>query len=425
MQSFHRLIYTTWIVIFSVSLQTESSAGQINQKCPVEPSRNASTKYFAEHSGQKIYFCCAECIEEFRSSPETYLAPVETKESPAEDEVKIAEKAKWLFDQVWNAASKMAGITVVILLFLSVFTLHYTLSKFIPGTRIAKYTKMLMARRALPLWLGLLLGAEAISAHLMHHITRKSIRDSTLEHAIHYTTFVEYGDPPLPSRPDIPPRVNAVFYRGNDERNPSLFNGGNYRTATFHIDLCTQDGDPVIHGDPVHFKSLFFRVRFQRAAGTPEYFWKPSRMANIYATRDPGKFHWRNTEPAEVVPMTESVPMQEWTFHYPLASFTKDNEPNSVSGTFYICEKRFNDSDELIGGRFHCAFSFDLHRKSSFLEPDSDIWMGALYRKRSLRIWEIPESEWLSTKPIPEITDGHSSKDPVLLGIKDHEQNRN
>jgi hypothetical protein len=43
--------------------------------------------------------------------------------------------------------------------------------------------------------------------------------------------------------------------------------------------------------------------------------------------------------------------------------------------------------------------------------------MGPLYRKRSLRIWEIPESEWLSTDPIPINQMNDRNKDPILIGI--------
>ena len=59
------------------------------------------------------------------------------------------------------------------------------------------------------------------------------------------------------------------------------------------------------------------------------------------------------------------------------------------------------------------------------LTPKSDLWMGPLYRKRSLRIWEIPEEEWLSHKPIPENQSKKIIKDTALLGIKDYEENRN
>ena len=51
----------------------------------------------------------------------------------------------------------------------------------------------------------------------------------------------------------------------------------------------------------------------------------------------------------------------------------------------------------------------------------SDLWMGPLYRKRSLRIWEIPESEWLSTDPIPINQMNDRNKDPILIGIDEKE----
>ena len=148
-------------------------------------------------------------------------------------------------------------------------------------------------------------------------------------------------------------------------------------------------------------------------------------MKNIYVTRDPGKFHWRDDTPVDLIPVTETVPMQQWSFNYPISAFINGDDAQSASGTFYICEKRFDASKSLIGGRFHCAFSFDLHQGSDRLAENSDIWMGALYRKRSLRIWEIPEAQWLSTNPIPEIKDGESSSDSVLLGIHDHEHDKN
>ncbi len=425
MQFLHSFIYTAWIVMFSFSMLGNGQSAEITQKCPVDPTRTVNLKYFTMHAGQKVYFCCAECIEEFNSSPDLYLPQIKPKAEHSENNITYIEKAKAVFDSLWNIATKAAGVSTVIILFIFVLLMHWGLRKFTPKNRIACYTKLLLKRKALPAWAMLILAAETLSAHVLHHITIESIKDSRLEHAVHYTTFVEYGDPPLPSRPKISPRVNAVFYRGNDERNPKLFNGGNYRTATFHLDLCTQDGQPVIHGDPVNFQNLYFRVRFKRAAGTPDYFWKQARMANIYASRDPGKFHWRSNEPDQIVPMKETVAMQEWEFLYPISVFTQNENPRSVSGTFYICEKRFDDSNEILGGRFHCAFSFDLRMESSLLAPNSDIWMGALYRKRSLRIWEIPESEWLSPNLIPEITGNESSKDPVLLGIKDHEENQN
>ena len=42
---------------------------------------------------------------------------------------------------------------------------------------------------------------------------------------------------------------------------------------------------------------------------------------------------------------------------------------------------------------------------------------GAALQERSLRIWEIPESEWLSTDPMPINQMNDRNKDPILIGI--------
>jgi YHS domain-containing protein len=412
------------MLMFASIGQAADSAAAINRNCPVEPGKKAHEKYQLEHLGKRIIFCCEECLEEFKRSPQTYLPSI-PGDSPGNADHAGKSRIQSLFDSVWNTATATAGLTIGTLLLLLLLCFRYTSSRFAPQSQFTRISQALTSRKSIAGWLVFLCGGEAIFAHLAHHHTRAGISDSELEHAIHYTTFSEYGDPPLPSRSPLPPRVKGHFYRGNDERSPELFNGGHYRTATFELDLCSSDGGSITHGDQVNFENLFVRVRFRRAAGTPDYFWLPNRMSLIYATRDPGKFHWRQGPVDGLVEIKEAIPMQEWMFRYPIAAFTKGQDDNSVAGTFYLCEKRFNDSESIIGGRFHCAFSFRLQKHDNQLAQSSDLWMGALYRKRSLRIWEIPESEWLSHEPIPEILKGESSSDPVLLGIRDYQENTN
>src|SRR5262249_22020177 len=43
-------------------------------------------------------------------------------------------------------------------------------------------------------------------------------------------------------RPKHPPRMSGEYYRGNDERNAALFNGGFYRTCTLRVGLVQPDG---------------------------------------------------------------------------------------------------------------------------------------------------------------------------------------
>ena len=54
--------------------------------------------------------------------------------------------------------------------------------------------------------------------------------------------------------------------------------------------------------------------------------------------------------------------------------------------------------------------------------PDSNLWMGATYRTRRLRNWEISPEEWLSPKPIPEIPAPQEGLDDDTLGITEQEK---
>ena len=60
-------------ILVTFLLQSKSPSEEINKRCPVEPGKMANAKYHTDHSGKRVYFCCAECIDEFNRSPETYL----------------------------------------------------------------------------------------------------------------------------------------------------------------------------------------------------------------------------------------------------------------------------------------------------------------------------------------------------------------
>ena len=47
-------------------------AAKVQTMCPVL-GNPISKDVFVDYQGQRIYFCCADCIGKFKSSPETYL----------------------------------------------------------------------------------------------------------------------------------------------------------------------------------------------------------------------------------------------------------------------------------------------------------------------------------------------------------------
>ena len=61
------------------------------------------------------------------------------------------------------------------------------------------------------------------------------------------TINISAANLPLPPHPMHPPRLGGKYYRGNDERDNTLFNRGFYRTATIDLNLVDSSGLSLIH----------------------------------------------------------------------------------------------------------------------------------------------------------------------------------
>jgi len=389
-----------------------------NARCPVEPTEIAISKYQTNYKDKIIYFCCKDCVSIFKENPKPYLVALDDL---AKIQINQNHKSalKKVFDSTWNTGFAYPGISLFLITFTGILLLRFTPLRNSHFSFINKASRIFSSTKTLHLLLLTCLALEVCHSHISHTIATK---DRKLENELHSTTFLEYGEPLIPSLSKTAPSLQSTFYRGNDERNPNLYNGGNYRTAEFNINLCTQDDRPVNYDTQVSAEDLFLRVLIKRSPNTAEYFWKKERMNEIYVTKNSGKFHWTKDKIIDSVKLNEIEHENSWEFRYPLMSFHTENH---IKGIIYLCEKRKSNDGSLIGGRFHYAFQFNLKINKGTLTPESDLWMGPLYRKRSLRIWEIPEEEWLSHKPIPENKSKKIIKDTALLGIKDYEENRN
>jgi len=58
--------------------------------CPVMGGK-IDKKYFADHKGARVYFCCAACIDTFKKDPQKYITKLETQ-GVALDKVSEIEK---------------------------------------------------------------------------------------------------------------------------------------------------------------------------------------------------------------------------------------------------------------------------------------------------------------------------------------------
>ena len=47
------------------------------QYCPVMEGLEIDPDLYADHEGQRVYFCCAACIDEFQNDPEKYIEKLE------------------------------------------------------------------------------------------------------------------------------------------------------------------------------------------------------------------------------------------------------------------------------------------------------------------------------------------------------------
>ncbi len=405
-------------ICFLNAIAVLSAAVINNTKCPIEPTELAVSKYKSNYEGNTIYFCCKDCVSIFNSNPKPYLQTIAgfNTQHTSQNNKSTLQKT---FDDTWNTAFSFPGISILLISCIGILLIRFASLKLPNSSLSSKCARTLSTPRSIQLIIICCLAVEALHAHLAHKINAK---DTELENQLHSTTFLEYGDPLIPSRPKGDPSLQSKYYRGNDERNPNLYNGGNYRTSEFYIDLCNNEGQSVNYDSQVSAENLFIRVAIKRSPNTAEYFWKKERMNRIYVTKNSGKFHWTKDKITDSVKLIETEHEKSWEFRYPLIDFHIDNH---IKGIIYLCEKRKSDNGNLIGGRFHYAFQFNLEINEDRLDPMSDVWMGPLYRKRSLRIWEIPETEWLSSMPIPENQSKIPIKNSTLLGIKDYEENTN
>ena len=213
----------------------------------------------------------------------------------------------------------------------------------------------------------------------------------------------------IEARANIPSRIKATYYRGNDERTPKLFNGGDYRTATFHLSLRTEDGHDINPGDLVAGHDIFLRVEIDRAPFTADGFFTPGAMAKVCLIG--GKPAPFSTAGSVGGPVKLSIikPNQRWEALYPIGSAEKGTVAQTLEGIVYLCRAGRADG-RLISQSVHYGIQYRLVLHKGRVEPASHLYMAALFfTNRSLH-------NWFSHEPIPELPTKNTD-DPILLGL--------
>ncbi len=219
-----------------------------------------------------------------------------------------------------------------------------------------------------------------------------------------------------PPHPLHPPRLGGVYYRGNDERDPRLFNGGFYRTAQLEVWLTDVGGNRLKWGDLVT-GDLFIDFEIKRSANTTSALFTDHIMSVIGLSDN-----FRLGDGLQGRPMVEGVlPMrtihqdQWWRCRYPI---DRSNDPPKATGKVFVVQ---NTSKP----KAHYAIQFDIKFDAENRIADtSQLWMGSLYNLNG-RVFvpynsqKILLDRWFDWREIPEIT-GPQTDDPGLLGVPEH-----
>jgi len=248
-------------------------------------------------------------------------------------------------------------------------------------------------------------------------------RIATLEHEMRKFTEPPgaFVDSLEPERPKHPLRLGGPYYRGNDERSPSLYNGGFYRTATMHLALCDGEDRRLVWGDTLPSQGVAIRLDIERAPmATPRLF-TPAVMAKAFLSPCRSSIHTLGL--ADLVYPLETVEEGEhWVGRVPLKLPHPDASGDMLlKGELYL----YNcvpEGDQILE-RPHFGIRYRIDVKEDVIQPGSDLWMGSLYRLGNI-FYPPPDkilpSEWFDSREIPVI-EGANSSDPSLLGVEEHQ----
>jgi hypothetical protein len=237
----------------------------------------------------------------------------------------------------------------------------------------------------------------------------------------------------LPPHPMHPKRLGGVYYRGNDERSPELFNGGFYRTATLEVWLVDEAGKRLKWYDPLSDQPVFISFSIERAPGTTAELFSEHVIGTTYLRH----FSRSETSMAELseeqlqqekekLLLSEKTPGQQWEIRIPLGS-PSNWSSGTNEGLIYVYHGAQKVNDDI--GRVHFGIKYSLETKSTgennqiTISPQSEIWMGSLYNLSGRVL--IPDEgkilldRWFDFRPIPVI-EGSNSSDPKLLGLPEH-----
>ena len=170
-------------------------------------------------------------------------------------------------------------------------------------------------------------------------------------------------------RPKHPPRLGGEYYRGNDERDERLFNGGFYRTAKMSLRLVNEDGKKLEWGSPLNHTDVFVELEIERANLATTALFTESIMGSIFLSRQ------RSYEESGIVDQPQTmqniVPDKIWRSRYRL------NLKESKKGTIYVYSGL--SKTVPVQAEPHYGITYDLHIENNQIAETSQLWMGSIH----------------------------------------------
>lgn len=221
----------------------------------------------------------------------------------------------------------------------------------------------------------------------------------------------------LAARTMHPRRLGGRYYRGNDERDPLLYNGGFYLTATIDLSLQDDRGSRLEAGSTVG-SNLFVEILVTKAPGATPRLFSKGIMDQVFVTPEwiP---EWQPTS-LEMDPILLDLvtPGEQWRARIPVAQ----TDGGKIIGNIYIY-KGDRDGLRISKANRQYGIHYQLSVQEGIIQPESELWMGSMSRHPYIQYVppeKIPATEWFDFRPMPVIT-GTNSTDPRLLGIGPHQ----
>ncbi|MCG6157320.1 hypothetical protein [Rubinisphaera margarita] len=406
-----------------------------NEMCPVMTDRKVDREIFIERGDTKIYFCCEICRAEFGDNPDEYVANLppalrhvvesDSKSFPSSRNSSSLSRTWHRFQTlpIWSPADYFSGVPYwPVLILVSLIVIVWVLALPIGTTFRRRYLSIGLAAHCTAYLILITASLQflliALAYRQISHENAASYsgigpaieREGVAPQAarMHQEMHYHFGNPPQPPFPtDDGPALEKRYYRGNDERDPELFNGGNYLTCTFDVAV-VDDAGTVLTPGAARPEKCSLKLTITRAPFTADVLYSDRIMEHVFATKQyelPGLL-----AASDRVNLKSVKKDQVWELRYPL-------EADVPSGEIYLWHLNLWGADSVP--LLHYAIHYNLETVDGVIGEAANVQFGALRLTTPVIRYQMPIEEWLRTTPFPELQ-SPGPADPKKLGIDEH-----